>query len=99
MKKQPDTEFGQNPRIRPKIWPDTGVYAYYYDCVFCVAYVQLSYFCNLFKVRRVTGAVIVTYSRPLLWASYEVTFFKHKVTAKMISPLGDRTQDLQVVSH
>ena len=39
---------------------------------YCVFYVQPSDFCSLFKVKHVTGTLIMTYYRPLLHASYEV---------------------------
>ena len=35
------------------------------NCFDCVFYVRQSDFCSLFKVRHMTGVLIMTYSRPL----------------------------------
>ena len=42
---------------------------FFFDCVFLCPTIRLW---SLFKVRHVMGALIMTYSRPLLRASYEV---------------------------
>ena len=54
--------------------------------------------CSLLRSDVSLGALIMTYSNPLLWATYEVILLHPSSTAKVGSPVGNRTRDLSVMS-